>query len=158
MCSIDLSTSRALHITHFVLKLSDNSGKSQLKRCGMVWVLFRFMVWKVTFNNISVISWRSVWLVEETGESGENHRQTLSHNVVSNTWTGSEPTTLVVISIDCTGSCKSNYHAITTKEAPVNIYTVRQKLSTTWLVSIICFLIMNLFQIGLLFSLSVHTS
>jgi hypothetical protein len=35
--------------------------------------------------------------------------------------------------------------------------TVRQKLSTTWLVSIISFLIMNLFQIGLLFSLPVHT-
>ena len=30
-------------------------------------------------------------------------------------------------------------------------------LSTTWLVSIISFLIMNLFQIGLLFSLPVHT-
>ena len=37
------------------------------------------------------------------------------------------------------------------------IYTVRPKLSTTWLVSIISFLIMNLFQIGLLFSLPVHT-
>ena len=37
------------------------------------------------------------------------------------------------------------------------LYTVRQKLSTTWLVSIIFFLIMNLFQIGLLFSLPVHT-
>ena len=36
-------------------------------------------------------------------------------------------------------------------------YTVRQNLSTTWLVSIISFLIMNLFQIGLLFSLPVHT-
>ena len=38
------------------------------------------MVFNATFNNISVISWRSVLLVEETGE---NHRQTLSHNVVS---------------------------------------------------------------------------
>ena len=37
------------------------------------------------------------------------------------------------------------------------IYTIRQKVSTTWLVSIISFLIMNLFQIGLLFSLHVHT-
>ena len=46
------------------------------------------MVFKTTFNNISVISWRSVLLVEETGEAGENNRpveshwQTLSHNVV----------------------------------------------------------------------------
>jgi hypothetical protein len=49
------------------------------------------MVFNVTFNNISVISWRSVLLVEETGVPGENHQpaashwQTLSHNVVSST-------------------------------------------------------------------------
>ena len=41
-----------------------------------------------TFNNISVISWRSVLLVEETGEnhrSVASNRHTLSHNVVSST-------------------------------------------------------------------------
>ena len=49
------------------------------------------MVFNATFNNISVILWRSVLLVEETGIPGENHRpaashwQTLSHNVVSST-------------------------------------------------------------------------
>ena len=49
------------------------------------------MVFNATFNNISVISWWSVLLVEETGVTGENHRpvtshwQTLSHNVVSST-------------------------------------------------------------------------
>jgi hypothetical protein len=43
------------------------------------------IVFNPTFNNISVISWRSVLLVEETGE---NHRpdaswwQTVSHNVI----------------------------------------------------------------------------
>jgi len=31
------------------------------------------MVLNATFNNISVISWRSVLLVEETGGLGENH-------------------------------------------------------------------------------------
>jgi hypothetical protein len=30
------------------------------------------MVFNATFNNISVISWRSVFLVEETGVSGKN--------------------------------------------------------------------------------------
>jgi hypothetical protein len=46
------------------------------------------MVFNVTFNKISVISCRSVLLVEETGVPGENHRpvashqQTLSHKVV----------------------------------------------------------------------------
>jgi hypothetical protein len=32
-----------------------------------------------SFNNISVISWRSVLLVEETGVPGENHRPVASH-------------------------------------------------------------------------------
>jgi len=31
------------------------------------------MVLNATFNNISVITWRSGLLVEETGVSGENH-------------------------------------------------------------------------------------
>jgi ABC-type uncharacterized transport system permease subunit len=35
-----------------------------------------FMVFNATFNNISVISWRSALLVEETGE---NHRPAASH-------------------------------------------------------------------------------
>ena len=41
-----------------------------------------------TFSNISVISWRSVLLAEETGENHQpvaRERQTLSHNVVSST-------------------------------------------------------------------------
>jgi len=37
------------------------------------------MVFKATFNNISVKSWRSVLLVEETGEPGGNHRPAASH-------------------------------------------------------------------------------
>ena len=34
------------------------------------------MVFIVSFNNISAISWWSVLLVEETGVPGENHRPT----------------------------------------------------------------------------------
>jgi hypothetical protein len=50
---------------------------------------FVFVVLNATYNNISVISWRSVLLLEETGVPGANHRpaashwQTVSHNVVS---------------------------------------------------------------------------
>ena len=50
-----------------------------------------FMVFNATFNNISVISWWLVSLVEETEVPGENHRpdashwQTLSHKVVMST-------------------------------------------------------------------------
>jgi hypothetical protein len=49
------------------------------------------MVFNATFNSISVISWQSVLLVEETGVPWENQRpyashwQTLSHNVVLRT-------------------------------------------------------------------------
>jgi hypothetical protein len=52
---------------------------------------FGYRAFNITFNNISVISWRSVLLVEETEVHEENHRpaksprQTLSHNVVSST-------------------------------------------------------------------------
>ena len=76
-----------------------------------MFLLAWFMVFNATFNNIPVISWRSVFLVEETGVLEENHRpvasqwQTLSHNVVSSTprqWTGFKLTTLVVIGTDCT--------------------------------------------------------
>jgi hypothetical protein len=47
------------------------------------------MVFNATFSNISVISWRSILLVEETGvprktrRLAASHRQTLSHIVVS---------------------------------------------------------------------------
>ena len=82
------------------------------------------MVFNATFNNISVISWQSVLLVEETGGPGENHRpvasylQTLSHNVVHFALNRFELTTSVVIGIDCIGSCKSDYHTITATTAP----------------------------------------
>jgi hypothetical protein len=37
------------------------------------------MVVNATFNNITVISWQSVLLEEETGVPGENHRSVGSH-------------------------------------------------------------------------------
>jgi hypothetical protein len=43
---------------------------------GLVWI--GFMVFNATFNNISIISWPSVLLVEETGGPGENHRPVAS--------------------------------------------------------------------------------
>jgi hypothetical protein len=55
----------------------------------MVW--FWFMVFNATFNNISVITWQSALLVEETSVPGENHRpvasqcQAFSHNIVLST-------------------------------------------------------------------------
>jgi hypothetical protein len=54
--------------------------------------LWRVMVLNTFFNNISVISWRSVLLVEETSYPEKKHHpsashwQTWSHNVVSSTY------------------------------------------------------------------------
>ena len=45
----------------------------------MIRVSVMIMVLSATFNNISVISWRSVLLVEETEVSGENHQPTASY-------------------------------------------------------------------------------
>jgi hypothetical protein len=88
-----------------------------MKTTSALRLRFMFMVFKATFNNISVISWQSVLLVEEIRVPRENHwpvarhRQTLSHNVRF------EVTTLVVIGTDCIVSCKSNYHTIATTTA-----------------------------------------
>ena len=70
-----------------------------------------------TFNNISVISWRSVLLVQETGENHwpiatASHWQTWSHKVVyTSPWAGFKLTTLVVVVTDYIGGWKSNYHS-----------------------------------------------
>ena len=45
----------------------------------MAWLVGWFMVFNATFNNISVISWRSVLLVEETRVPSENQRPVASH-------------------------------------------------------------------------------
>jgi hypothetical protein len=41
-----------------------------------------FMVFNITFNNISAISWHSVLFVEETGVPGENHRSAVSTDTI----------------------------------------------------------------------------
>ena len=41
------------------------------------------MVFNATFNNISVISWRSFFLAEATGASGEKHPPTCRKSLTS---------------------------------------------------------------------------
>ena len=78
------------------------------------------MVFITTFNNISVISWRSVSLVEETGENHRpvaSHSQILSHNVVSRT-PHHERGSTHMMGTDWIGNYESIYHAITTTTVP----------------------------------------
>ena len=80
------------------------------------------MVFSATFNNISVISWRSDLLVEETGVLGEtsDRREVIDKFYYIKlyrahlAWEEFERTTSAVIGTDCTCSYKSNYHTITT--------------------------------------------
>jgi hypothetical protein len=57
-----------ISIRRDVLSLFNNNIK-------VIWL----MVFNTTYKYISVISWRSVLLVEETGVPGENHRPVASH-------------------------------------------------------------------------------
>jgi hypothetical protein len=57
--------------TQFIDKSTQSTGLSQN---GV-----RVMVFNGTFNNVSVRSWQSVLLVEETGVSAENHRSAAGH-------------------------------------------------------------------------------
>jgi uncharacterized DUF497 family protein len=54
-----------------------NKNKIKYHTVGTV-SISNMMVFNATFNNISVISWRSVLLVEETGVRRENHRPVAS--------------------------------------------------------------------------------
>jgi hypothetical protein len=68
-----------------LLRKGDNSFQG-------LWVKVRVKAFNATFNNISVISWRSVLLVEETPVPGENHRPTASHcQILSHTVVSSTP-------------------------------------------------------------------
>jgi hypothetical protein len=49
--------------------VSSRKNKTKIALFGFV----LFMVFNATFNNISVILWRSVLLVEKTGVPGEKH-------------------------------------------------------------------------------------
>ena len=70
------------HNTNYVLLLENTVVEHQR---------IRAMVFNATFSNISIISWQSALLMEETGLPKETHRpaasyfQTLSHDVSSST-------------------------------------------------------------------------
>jgi hypothetical protein len=77
------------HYLSFSGSIENDTLCPSIWRSSWSWSYGRVIMFNTTFNNISLISRRSVLLVEETGVSGENHRPVashwppLSHNVVS---------------------------------------------------------------------------
>ena len=61
--------------------------------------------------------WRKLEWPEKTTDLSQVTDK-LNKCIITSSWTGFELTTLVVISTDCIGSCKSNYHTVTTTTTP----------------------------------------
>ena len=78
----------------------------------------RATVFNVIFNNISVIMWRSVLLAEKP-DFLKITDLSLTNFITLCCIKQTSPSTLV-IGTDCKGSCKSNYHTITTTMASIN--------------------------------------
>jgi hypothetical protein len=67
----------AFHQIFYFFKVQEEERNSFVEKRNYFFSKYKasVMVFNATFNNISVISWWSVLLMEETGVPGENHRQ-----------------------------------------------------------------------------------
>ena len=111
------------------------------------------MVFNTTFNTISVISWQSVLLVEESTALPQVTDKLYHIILYTSSWSRFELTTSVVIGTDGIGSCKSNYHTITVTTAPICqlyyfssdvVYVISTEQVIFFVVSLLCYICIHL--------------
>jgi len=100
------------------------------------------MVFNATFITISVISWRSVLLVEKTTDLPQVTDKLYHIMLYTSPWSRFELTPSVMIGTDFIGSCKSNYYMITSNDGPRTMVSTTRNTLLLIILSMFCHVIL----------------
>jgi hypothetical protein len=77
----------------------------------------QYTTYKTYEDKAALLGWQNLLSILGTGTMNSQCSTSSCLSSVTSLWAWFELTTLVVTSTDCVGSCKSNYHSITTTTA-----------------------------------------